>query len=622
LAVVKVIYLCITTEHDVRLVALAAFICTFGCFTAVNLFVHAREARGRQRFLLTLAAAPVFGAAVWATHFVAELAFKPGLPIAYDFTLTALSMLIAVLLTSLGMIVALYYELPAVGGFIIGGAVAAMHYTGMAALRVPADMDWNPRFVLLSVAVGGLGASAALWVLCRGTAWRYRLWATGLLVLAICGLHFIAMAAIVLVPNPLIAIPQNVVAPQVLAVLVAAVSIGIAFMGMSLSIFEEQSTRRMRLEAEQLRLSREHLARAQRISAVGSIVRDLKTGRSECSDEFYRIYGLKPATFDPSTANVLSFVHPDDLPTAQAAQRASEAAGLGAPPLEYRIIRPSGEVRVVYREMELNLDAAGRPLRRIVTFKDITELRAAQEREKELERQLMQSQKLKALGTLAGGIAHELNNSLVPVLALARIVLDDLPEDDPLHEDISMIIGASERARDLVKQLLAYSRRQDLARPEIDLAAITRDALDALRASLPPHVRLVEQIEPVRPMRGDTADLQQVIGNLVVNAARAIGADQGTITVTLEMAGAHIRLAVADNGCGMDGATVDRIFEPFFTTKGVGQGTGLGLSIVHWLITGHRGQIDVQSRPGAGTVFEIRLPAAVVAVAVAAPAPA
>src|SRR5712691_1702786 len=128
----KILYVCITEQHDLRLVVLAAFICIFACLTAINLFVHAREAVRKRRLAFAGAAAAVFGAGVWATHFVAELAFKPGLPVAYNIDLTALSIVIAILMAWIGIIVALQFQRPIIGGCVIGAAVAAMHYVGMA----------------------------------------------------------------------------------------------------------------------------------------------------------------------------------------------------------------------------------------------------------------------------------------------------------------------------------------------------------------------------------------------------------------------------------------------------------------------------------------------------------
>jgi len=617
--VLKVLYSCITEQHDIRLVVLAGLVCIFGCFTAINLFVRAREAVGQRRFALVSAAAGVFGAGVWTTHFIAELAFKPGLPIAYDTDLTALSLGTAILVAWFGMLATLRYQRPILGGCILGAAVGAMHYIGMAAMRVPADIHWDIAYVIASLTVGIAVAGAAAWGAWLGPAWRYRLLATGLLVAAICGLHFIGMAAIELIPNPLVAMPDNVVAPELLAVLVATATIGIVMLGMSVSIVEEQRGRRAKHEADELRRSQEHLRRVLRISGIGSVERDLRTGCVEWSTEACRIFGVDPNEVQHTREYFYSFVHPDDRAKVMTVADKSHQ-GVASPPLEYRIIRPDGEVRVVYRENDLPLDETGQPLRRFSVFKDVTEAHVAQARERELERQLVHSQKLEALGTLAGGVAHDLNNTLVPIMALSKLALDELPEENPLRGDIETIIRASERARDLVKQILAFSRKQDLVRQEVDPAQVTRDALQMLRASVPATIQIVDQIVETPRVFGDAGELHQVVVNLVTNAAQAIGGSVGTITVRLwetaqrqssphDEAGPAVCLSITDTGCGMDEATVERIFEPFFTTKGVGDGTGLGLSMVHGIVTRHGGRITIHSRPGAGSKFTLWLPA-------------
>jgi signal transduction histidine kinase len=174
----------------------------------------------------------------------------------------------------------------------------------------------------------------------------------------------------------------------------------------------------------------------------------------------------------------------------------------------------------------------------------------------------------------------------------------------------------SERARDLVKQILAFSRKQELIKQEVNLTRVAREALQMLRASLPATIQIVEEISEVPPLFGDAGELHQVVVNLVTNAAQAIGGETGKITVSLGATsgtageeGSVIRLAIADTGCGMDRATLDRVFEPFFTTKGVGQGSGLGLSVVHGIASGHGGTITVRSTLGEGSEFTLSLPA-------------
>jgi signal transduction histidine kinase len=174
--------------------------------------------------------------------------------------------------------------------------------------------------------------------------------------------------------------------------------------------------------------------------------------------------------------------------------------------------------------------------------------------------------------------------------------------------------------RDLVKQILAFSRKQALEKQQVDVALMSREALRMLRASLPASIQIVEQISEVPPVFGNAGELHQVVVNLVTNAAQAIGGGVGNITVRLsgtarrqssplDEAGPEVCLSIADTGCGMDEATVERVFEPFFTTKAVGDGTGLGLSVVHGIVTRHGGRIAVRSSTGEGSEFTLWLPA-------------
>lgn len=363
-----------------------------------------------------------------------------------------------------------------------------------------------------------------------------------------------------------------------------------------------------------LRESQALLNQAQRISNTGSAVRDFGTTNPIWSDQMYTIFGVTRDNFSPTTQGFLNLVHPEDRALAAASIEASRN-GIKTPPLQYRIVRPDGTLRWVHREVEIIFDSDGTPIGQASTFKDITEQRDAERRQAALEIQLQHSQRLEGLGTLAGGIAHDLNNTLVPILALSKLALQILPADTPIRDDLSMIVTASQRARDLVRQILAFSRKQDLVKQKIELREITQEALQILRAGLPSTIRLNENFVAVPSILGDPGQLQQVIVNLVANAAHAIGERPGTIDISLSPLPAtapsmasKVRLTVRDTGCGIDEAHLARIFEPFFTTKPVSEGTGLGLSVVHGIVTGHGGTIDVRSKPGNGTEFTIVLP--------------
>jgi PAS domain S-box-containing protein len=247
---------------------------------------------------------------------------------------------------------------------------------------------------------------------------------------------------------------------------------------------------------------------------------------------------------------------------------------------------------------------------RVGVWTDVTALKRAEAERRVLEAQLQHSQRLEALGVLAGGAAHEINNALVPVIALTKLVADHLPEDSRYRRNLATVLAGAERSRDLVKQILAFSRKEEQRRESVDLAAVLRDALRLMRATVPTSIRLEEDIASGPHVEGDPNLLHQVVVNLVTNAAQAIGESHGTITVGLrsDPLAADLRLFVSDTGCGMDDATKARIFEPFFTTKTVGKGTGLGLSVVHGIIKDHGGRIEVESTPGRGARFDIVLP--------------
>jgi PAS domain S-box-containing protein len=385
--------------------------------------------------------------------------------------------------------------------------------------------------------------------------------------------------------------------------------------GMGGMILDITETRRVE---SQLREMMDNLDRAQRLAHMGSYTRDVD-GTGRWSAEVYRIFGVDPQTFKPTMENFLSAVVPEDRAIVAAAHREMQDGNPTAP-FEYRIRRPNGEIRHIHRITELIHDNSGKVSGTGGTLWDITELRAAEQRQKELERQLLHSQKLEALGRLAGGVAHDLNNTLVPILSLASLALEDLPEGDPLRDDIQTIVAAGERARELVRQILAFSRKQDIQKRETDLADAVRQALQMLRVTLPSNIVLIDEVHEVPRIFADGGQLQQVVVNLVTNAAQAIGEAHGSIVVELTAPNSHsgrrpgrfVRLRVADTGPGIDRAVLDHIFEPFFTTKPVGEGTGLGLAVVHGIVTGHGGTIEAKSsaksKPHKGTVFTVMLP--------------
>ncbi|MGK0240887.1 MAG: two-component system cell cycle sensor histidine kinase/response regulator CckA [Candidatus Pelagisphaera sp.] len=258
---------------------------------------------------------------------------------------------------------------------------------------------------------------------------------------------------------------------------------------------------------------------------------------------------------------------------------------------------------------------------------DLTNRKNAEKGKAELEARLRRSQKLKTIGSLAGGIAHDFNNILTPILGYTDLALLSIPPTDPLHEDLQRILKGTLRAKDLVEQILLYSKEMEKERKSIDLGSIVSEALKLLRPSIPTTVRIEKRIDSnCAEIIADASQMHQVVVNLCTNAWQAMEHNGGTITIELEKAindqptttqysflaeNEYIRLSITDTGIGMDSEHLDRIFEPFFTTKITNnEGTGLGLPIVHGIITTHGGNIVVDSIPGEGTSFHVYLPVA------------
>ena len=233
---------------------------------------------------------------------------------------------------------------------------------------------------------------------------------------------------------------------------------------------------------------------------------------------------------------------------------------------------------------------------------------------------------MEAIGSLAGGIAHDFNNILTPILGYTEMMLAMPGTRDDMRGFMAEILAASQRAKDLVTQILTFSRQSDGDLRSISVSQIIREVLALMRASLPPTIEIKRAIKTENDkVLADSTQLHQVLMNLCTNAGHALKEDGGALEVTLSdlmlaervhsefpsLPGGHyVRITVKDNGTGMDAATMERVFEPFFTTKRSGEGTGMGLSVAHGIVTSYHGGISVESREGEGTSFHVVLPVA------------
>ena len=256
--------------------------------------------------------------------------------------------------------------------------------------------------------------------------------------------------------------------------------------------------------------------------------------------------------------------------------------------------------------------------------KDITAIKEAEIEKKKTEKKLLQAQKLEAIGTLAGGIAHDFNNILASIIGFTQICMKDLSEDHQANQSLQRVFQAGLRARDLVAQILTFSRQSDEKFQKTNITFIVKEVIKLLRASIPASIEIkLENPSKCGSVYADPVQVHQILMNLCTNAYHAIGNQHGLIRISLDetdigpndfptmsdiKVGKHLKLGVSDTGHGMDNVTLGKIFDPYFTTKKKGEGTGLGLAVVHGIVKKHKGHITAYSEPGQGTSFYIYLP--------------
>jgi signal transduction histidine kinase len=313
--------------------------------------------------------------------------------------------------------------------------------------------------------------------------------------------------------------------------------------------------------------------------------------------------------------------------------------------LSYRLSRPIHRLRDVSRAIAsgdyaqaLNVNSGIRELHDLATDLEgmrrelvgvnhrlqakIKEKEISEVRREELQKQLRHRQRLETVGTLAGGIAHEINNVLVPIILFTDTALQDLPPSSASRADLLRVLAAGRRAKDVVKKILTFSRELDDAHVTlIDLRTVMSEGLHLFSLLAPPNIEIRTEIaERIPLVRADATLALHMVINLCTNAYQAMAGTEGVLTIGLRsqehtedgpVADPRVEFWVSDTGHGMDSRTVERIFEPFFTTRSVGQGTGLGLSVVHGIVESFGATIEVESRVGVGTTFRVFFPAIV-----------
>jgi PAS domain S-box-containing protein len=326
---------------------------------------------------------------------------------------------------------------------------------------------------------------------------------------------------------------------------------------------------------------------------------------------FYELTGRSPeATIGQPCGVITGALLPD--PARREVQRAVAAGEPWRGEVAWPRPRGALHARILLTPVR---NPAGEIATWLYTMEDATHERA-------LEQQLVQAQKMEALGTLAGGIAHDFNNVLSPIIGYTELARAHAADDAELSEDLAQVSEAAFRARDLVRQILTFSRKAEKKKVPLRVSSVAQEALKLLRPSIPATIEIRQRFEGDGLVLADPTQVHQVIMNLCTNAFHAMEQSGGVLAVSVEeqdvvgekaggvelVPGRYAVLSVSDTGIGMDRETLGRIFDPYFTTKEKGKGTGLGLAVVDGIVRDHEGRVAVYSEPGAGTTFRVYLP--------------
>lgn len=600
-------------HHNEALVFLALLIAAATSYTALDLAGRFGAAATRSARATWLAGAAFsLGGGIWSMHFVAMLAYSmPGMQPSYAPGLTALSFFLAVGATGAGFAVVGHLRQRALAlllsGPLMGLGIAAMHYTGMAALQIPMSVSYDPAWVAISLLIAVTAATAALWLAFMNTGQVEKLIAAVVMGAAISGMHFSGMHAVIYSPLPGgESIGMNSVNLEGLATWVSAITFVILSLALLAATMDRRVAQQSRREAELLRTSEERFRLLYRRTPLPLHAVDRDDRILDVSDAWLAVLG-----FDRSQVvgrPIREFMTPASAQDRMEATRSSLRETGEVHEVQASLISRSGKVIEVEITRRVEVDAKGEFLSCIEGLVDVTA-------RKEAENALRQTQKMEILGQLTGGVAHDFNNLLAIILGNLELLRKGNTDDKRAQQLIDVAIQGVQRGATLTQRMLAFARRQTLAPEPVDVIALINGMVDLLQRSLGPQYELqLPQTDLVAVASVDENQLEMALLNLIVNARDAMPRG-GLIKVTAKTVGAEpssrqIAIKVVDHGAGMDPETLARATEPFFTTKGPTKGTGLGLSMVHGFAAQSGGQLKLSSTPGEGTEATILLRAA------------
>jgi PAS domain S-box-containing protein len=601
---------------DPTLVLLSIMIAIAASYTALDLAGRMKAARSSEHWAAWLfAAAFAMGGGIWSMHFVAMLAFSiPGMQASYDFGLTLLSLLLAIAVTGIGFLVVARHRrrpwsLP-LSGALMGAGIAGMHYTGMAAMRMPAALSYGAIWVSISIFIAIGASTVALWVSFARTGTLQRIIASVFMGGAIAGMHYAGMMAASYEPMEMPGEMRGLagISQPGLAAGVALTTFFILALGLVASIADRRFAHLAASEAEALRASEERFRSLYRETPMPLFSMDAEGTLTEVSNSSL---ALLRTTRSSVVGRRLEEFMIGDSPGRwlDTLKRLLDDAGRSEE--EYCFKAADGTEMDVMTSAQVFRSAGS-----VLILGGLIDITAR----KRAEAALRQSQKLEAVGQLTGGVAHDFNNLLSVVIGSLEILKKRLGPDSPLNRLVESAMEAGTRGATLTQRMLSFARRQKLDPKPVDVGNLVRGMLNLLQRSIGPRHQIELRLpdDPVIALV-DAHQLELALLNLVVNARDAIG-DAGTIVIAAqrrepggvaagEARGHYAVLSVIDHGTGMDAETLAKAADPFFTTKGVSKGTGLGLSMVHGFVEQSSGWMDIASTPDKGTTVSLWLPA-------------
>jgi PAS domain S-box-containing protein len=612
--------------HDGALVALSVLIAMVASYTALDLAGRIRASEGWARHAWLTTAAIAMGGGIWAMHFVAMLAFQlPDTGVNYDISLTGFSFLLPIVVTGISFhMVNRADRGPSallLGGLLMGLGIAAMHYAGMAAMRMAADLSYDAAWVAISILIAIGAASIALWLAFRSVRFSQRILAAVAMGVAIAGMHYAAMQGAIFAPHPGVDEAHGAASLNQtnLALAVSATTFLILFLALIAAMFDRRFAYLAEREAMALRENEERFRTLYSKTPLPLFTVNADRVIQYASDAWLDLLGYSREEVEGRA--ITDFISRESVrdkpqPVWTTLLKVGELKDV-----EYQLMTKDGRILDVLMSGRVVRDPQGRFAYVLGGVVDVTARKRAEEA-------LRQAQKIEAVGALTGGIAHEFNNLLAVILGNLDLLSHRLPEDPKIKRLLDTAIKGAERGAALTQRMLAFARRQELRSEAIDVPDLVKGMADLLQRSIGPMVRIETRFPLKLPhAQVDANQLELALLNLAVNARDAMP-QGGVITIAAReeiihadprsslAPGRYVCLSVADTGEGMDEATLSRAMEPFFTTKGVGKGTGLGLSMVHGLAAQSGGGLVLKSRKHQGTTAEIWLPVAPVQPAV------